>query len=76
MQIRVNSKPEPQGINKKSNEMFGTEDITTLTTIASHVALNLEGEGSSIKKMLAFLKKQSKAVEQSYDFVRTATYVS
>ncbi len=62
-------------INKKSNEIFKVEDMEMMINIAAHVALNLEGEGSSIKKVLGFTKSSQKAMEQRYDFVRTKTYV-
>ena len=60
-------------INKKSNQMFRTDDIEVLTNIASHVALNIEGEGSSIRKILHFSRTQQQAVRQSSDYTRTAT---
>jgi len=64
----------PQVINKNSNEMFRTEDIEMLATIASHIALTLEGEGSSIRKILALCNDQVRKAKGSYDFVRTKTY--
>jgi len=39
--------------------MFRTDDIEVLTHIAGHVALNLEGEGSSIRKILHFSRTQA-----------------
>jgi hypothetical protein len=47
-----------EAINKKSNQMFRTDDIEVLTNIASHVALNIEGDGSSIRKILHFSRTQ------------------
>ena len=44
-----------------------------LTSIAGHVSLNLEGEGSSIRKVLALAKDQKAMMQSSYDFRRTAT---
>ncbi len=62
-----------EAINKKSNQMFRTDDIEVLTNIASHVALNIEGEGSSIRKILHFSRSQQQAVRQSSDYTRTAS---
>ncbi len=61
-------------MNKKSNEMFTTEDIEMFMNISSHVALTLEGEGSSIKKVLALSNDQRQMMKASTDFVRTKTY--
>jgi len=60
-------------INKKSNEAFNTEDIEQLLNIAGHVALTLEGQGSSIKKVLALASDQRVIMQESKDFKRTAT---
>merc|ERR1712194_775133 len=62
--------------NKKNNRMFSTEDIERLTNIASHVALTLEGEGSSIRKILAMNDDQRRVMKQSLDFVKTKTLQS
>ncbi|CAD7970509.1 unnamed protein product [Amoebophrya sp. A120] len=60
-------------INKKSNEVFNMHDIEHLLNIAGHVALTLEGHGSSIKKVLALAQDQRQLMQDSKDFKRTAT---
>ncbi|CAD7946348.1 unnamed protein product [Amoebophrya sp. A25] len=60
-------------INKKSNEVFNTDDIEQLLNIAGHVALTLEGQGSSIRKVLALAAEQRQMVQESRDYKRTVT---
>jgi len=47
-----------QCINKTNNTAFNAADVELLVLIGSHIALNLEGEGSSIKKLLRIVKHQ------------------
>ena len=45
-------------ILNKGNSKFDDQDSNLLRTIASHIALNLEGQGSSLKKVLKIVKDQ------------------
>jgi putative methionine-R-sulfoxide reductase with GAF domain len=45
-------------ILNKGNSKFDEKDNNLLRTIASHIALNLEGQGSSLKKVLRIVKDQ------------------
>lgn len=47
-----------QCINKTNNTAFNAADVELLVLIGSHIALTLEGEGSSIKKLLRIVKHQ------------------
>lgn len=47
-----------QCINKTNNTAFNAPDVELLVLIGSHIALTLEGEGSSIKKLLRIVKHQ------------------
>ena len=50
-------------INKKGFDGFTDKDNNLLKTIASHIALNLEGQGSSLKKILKIVKDQHIAAD-------------
>ena len=60
-------------INKASNESFKVQDIKSLTVIASHVALNMEGQFASIKKVLQLASDQKSMMQKSADYTRTAS---
>ena len=54
-------------LNKESSRGFTETDNSLLKNIASHIALNMEGEGSSLKKIIRIVKDQHYAAQTSLD---------
>eukprot|EP00397_Hematodinium_sp_SG-2012_P003510 GEMP01003518.1.p1 GENE.GEMP01003518.1~~GEMP01003518.1.p1 ORF type:complete len:768 (+),score=126.45 GEMP01003518.1:36-2306(+) len=49
-----------QCVNKKNNSAFNSDDVELLSVIGSHFALTLEGEGSSMKKIIRIVAAQQR----------------
>eukprot|EP01063_Lacrimia_lanifica_P000869 TRINITY_DN10421_c1_g5_i1.p1 TRINITY_DN10421_c1_g5~~TRINITY_DN10421_c1_g5_i1.p1 ORF type:complete len:629 (+),score=245.81 TRINITY_DN10421_c1_g5_i1:116-2002(+) len=51
-------------INKKEEQQFSSRDMSFLNAVASHLALNMQGPGTSLKSVLRMMVRQESLLEE------------